>query len=130
MVRLCSIFLFLAGHCGFHTMKTYDRNFFVQLLLNFLLSTTPESLSFNNIMCDFIFLNFFRCSILKACFTAVFPSLIRVQQQNQLVPNKLITSTSSLHMPSLVQDQEYSSSISPLSSGQCTPTLDGGFSRF
>ena len=57
----------------------------------------------------------FRCSILKACFTAVFPSLIRLRQQSR-------SSFSSQLDGACVSIDK---TDSPLSSGQSTPTKRG-----
>ena len=55
---------------------------------------------------------------MKACFTAIFPSLIRIQQ---------ISSTTKPHLPNSVTLEEFPpTSSSPMSSGQCTPNLDSG----
>ena len=57
----------------------------------------------------------FRCSILKACFTAVFPSLIRLRQQSRS------SFSSQLDGACVSVDK----TDSPLSSGQSTPTKRG-----
>lgn len=57
------------------------------------------------------FFSFSRCSILKACFTSVFPSLIRLQQQQSGLQVNV--------KPSLLAPLDDNNS--PISSGQSTP---------
>jgi hypothetical protein len=75
-------------------------------------SNIPQTVRFATLNMPTIF---FRCSILKACFTAVFPSLVRLQQAKNPSSYPKQDMMTGASMIDIVPD-------SPLSSGQSTPT--------